>query len=341
MQEAFLISICIPVYKSEDSLRRCLESVVGQEFDGLQVVVVNDGSPQPQDKKLACKKIVKQFRKDHKLSKEQLLYREHRTNLGLLEARHTGVEAATGQYVFMLDSDDALAPGALKALYDTAVETGADIVQGKTNVVCLGADPSSLPEEVLLRQKSMQQVANKIFLGTLTENQIFDGYVVQKNHNGFLWGKLYKRELYLQALSHIPFTRCVFSEDFLQYFFISYEAKKYVGIDFPVYEYSVDTGISSFTKITDLKRWEQVCTAANVFTILFTAVKELPVQRFTPEHAKALRLKARFVLANTLEQMKRQVDPSILEQARALMCQYWGEDFVKFEEERALSQSKG
>lgn len=329
-----LISICIPVYKSEPSLRRCLESVVAQEFEGAQIVLVNDGSPLPQDKKLACKKIVKQFRKEYKLSKDQLVYREHRRNLGLLEARRTGVEAATGQYVFMLDSDDALAPGSLKALYDTAVGTGADIVQGKTNVVCLGEGEAPLPEEVLLRQKSMQQVANKIFLGTLTENQIFDGYILQKNHSGFLWGKLYKRELYLQALSHIPFTRCVYSEDFLQYFFISYEAKKYVGIDFPVYEYSVDTGISSFTKITDLKRWEQVCTAANVFTILFTAVKELPPQRFTPEHKKALGLKSRFVLSNTLEQMQHQVEPSILPAARDLMCQYWGEDFVEFEEAR-------
>ena len=336
-----LLSICIPVYKSEASLRRCLESVAGQDFEGAQIVLVNDGSPLPADKKQSCKNIVKQFRKEHKLSKNQLLYREHRSNLGLLEARRSLVEAASGHYILMVDSDDALAPGALKVLYQAALESGADIVQGKTKVVCLGAEGQPLQEEVLLRQKSMQQVANKIFCGMLTENQIFDGYILQKNHNGFLWGKLYRRELYLEALAHIPFTRCVYSEDFLQYFFISYLAKKYVGIDFPVYEYSVDTGISSFTKITDLKRWEQVCTAANVFTILFTAAKELPSQRFTPEHQKALALKSRFVLSNTLEQMRQQVAPSILPEARALMCQYWGEDFVKFEEARALSLLKG
>ena len=198
-----------------------------------------------------------------------------------------------------------------------------------------------MEEKVLLRQKEMQQVVNKIYEGELTGSAIFDGYMLQKNHTGFLWGKLYKRELYLQALSHIPFSRCIRSEDFLQYFFISYEAQKYVGIAQPVYEYSIDTGISAFSKITDLKKWEQVCTAANVFTILFTAVKELPTQRFTTEHQKALALKSRFVLSNTLEQMRQQVDPSILPEARALMCQYWGEDFVKFEEARALSLSKG
>ena len=187
----------------------------------------------------------------------------------------------------------------------------------------------------------MQQVVNKIYEGELTGSQIFDGYILQQNHTGFLWGKLYKRELYLQALSHIPFSRCIRSEDFLQYFFISYEAQKYVGIAQPVYEYSIDTGISAFSKITDLKKWEHVCTAANVFTILFTAVKELPAQRITPDHMQAIRLRSRFILANTLKQMNSDVDPSILPEARALMCQYWGEDFVKFEEARALSLSKG
>ena len=336
-----LVSVCIPVYNTETSLRRCLESVVGQEFSGLQIVVVNDGSPGNKDKKLTCKKIVKQFRKEHKLSKDQLLYREHRTNLGLLEARRTGVEAAQGEYVFMLDSDDALLPGALATLYKAAIDSGADIVQGQTKVVCSNADGAPVEEKVLLRQEEMQQVVNKIYEGELTGSQIFDGYILQQNHTGFLWGKLYKRELYLQALSHIPFSRCIRSEDFLQYFFISYEAQKYVGITQPVYEYSIDTGISAFSKITDLKKWEHVCTAANVFTILFTAVKELPAQRITPDHMQAIRLRSRFILANTLKQMNSDVDPSILPEARALMCQYWGEDFVKFEEARALSLSKG
>lgn len=329
-----LISVCIPVYNTEPVLRRCLESVAAQEFTGVQIVVVNDGSTSSKDKKLSCKKIVKQFRKEHKFNKNQVLYREHRTNLGLLEARRTGVEAAEGDYVFMLDSDDALLPGALTALYETAVRTGADIVHGQAQVVCSG--DSSVDQRVLLRQKEMQQVVNKIYAGELTGNQIFDGYMLQKNHTGFLWGKLYKRELYLQALSHIPFTRCTRSEDYLQYFFISYEAKKYVGLAQPVYEYSINTGISSFNAITDLKKWEQVCSAANVFTILFTAVKELPAQRITPAHLKSLGLKSRFVLSNTIKQMNCEVDPPLLPAARELLCRYWGEEFVNAEEHFTL-----
>lgn len=56
---------------------------------------------------------------------------------------------------------------------------------------------------------------------------------------------------------------------------------------------------------------------------------------------QAIRLRSRFILANTLMQMNSDVDPSLLPAARDLMCQYWGEDFVKFEEERSQSQSKG
>ena len=112
------------------------------------------------------------------------------------------------------------------------------------------------------------------------------------------------------------------------------EAKKYVGIATQIYEYYIDTGISSFTEISDLKRWEQICSSANVFTILFDAVKTMPPERFSSEHRYFLGQKSRFTLYNILTQMYSEVSPAILQPARDLLCQYWGQSFVEIQEAR-------
>ena len=320
MYPVTLLSVCIPVFHAEGTLQRCLDSVwkQNQEFTDWEVLVVNDGSSGWDDCGRKCKKIVKDFRKAHKLSKKQVIYLEHRSNLGLLEARRTLVEAAHSNFILMLDSDDYLLPGALKTLYEAECKSGADIVHA-------GA------ESVL----ELQEKINNVYEGTLNGPEIFNGFLVKNNHVGFLWAKLIRRELYLEALSYIPFTRCVFAEDFLQYFLISYFAKKYVGIKKPVYHYSVESGISSSKKITDLERWVQVCSTANVFTILFEAVKEFPAKGLEPlsqEQMEALRFLSRSYLVNNIKQMRAQIIPELQSQAREILCDCWGEDFVEMME---------
>ena len=108
-----------------------------------------------------------------------------------------------------------------------------------------------------------------------------------------------------------------------------------MGIKKPVYHYSVESGISSSKKITDLERWEQVCSTANVFTILFEAVKEFPAKGLDPlsqEQMEALRFLSRSYLVNNIKQMRAQVIPELQSLAREILCDYWGEDFVEMME---------
>ena len=338
MQKSFpKISVCIPVFSSEPYLARCLRSVYTQDFSDFEIVIVNDGSCGRDENGLNCKKIVKlaqkeakKFRKQNKLPPLSFNYIEHRNNLGLLEARRSAVQSACGEYICILDSDDELAEGALSQMA-ALFASGADIIQGKTEVF---SDDEQNPE-VQKRIDSVKNRANNNFTGELLNSdsglQIFDGYLLEKNHSGFLWGKLIRREVYLAALSNIPFTRCVFAEDFLQYFFIAYEAKKYLGIEKAVYRYRVDTGISSSMKISDLVRWEQVCSTANVFTIIFEAVKSFP-KPLNLEQMEALRAQSRSYLANNLKQLHEAVIPELQKEARAMLCDYWGEDFVQLAE---------
>ena len=324
------ISVCIPVYNSEATLYRCLASLARQTFTEWECIIVNDGSKGQDSYGHNCSKIVKSFRKNHKLAKSKVLYREHSKNLGLLEARRTALQSAGGRYICILDSDDQLLPDALELLYKAAVKSNADIVQGGAEIFY---DRQTCSDEVLKRASSIEVKANNVYKGELQNREIFNGFLVKSNHSGFLWGKLFRRETYFKALSYIPFSNCVFAEDFLQYFFISFVAEKYAGIENKVYSYSVDTGISSFAKISDLHRWQKICSTANVFTILFSVIKELPADTFNQEQLEALRYVSRSYLANNLKQLNQTVDEQIKNEARQMLCDYWGKDFVEYLED--------
>ena len=346
------ISVCVPVYNTEETLGRALDSIVqaAQGFDGWEILAANDGSPGRDADGRNCKKIVRRFIKENGLSKNQVIYIEHKSNLGLLEARRTLVQAARGDFVAMLDSDDQLLPGALETLWKAAQESGADIIHAAAIASADGGavgEPSAdgkpdaavknsaADERAKKRAAEVEQKANNIFLGALCGPDILDGFLTKKNHSGFLWAKLIRRSTYLAALERIPFSRLVFAEDFLQYFFISRAAKKYFGISAPVYRYAADTGISSLKKIASLDRWEQVCSAANVFAIIFSDLKEVSSSgdgadgALSFEQMEALRFLSRSYLANNLKQMEEQVAPQLQEAARAMLCDYWGEDFVQ------------
>ncbi|HBP09354.1 MAG TPA: glycosyl transferase, partial [Treponema sp.] len=113
-----LVSVCIPVWNSEQYLDDCLESVFAQDFAGFEVVVVNDSSPGSDSSGRTCRQIVKQAHKRHKKSGcLKVSYIEHSENRGLVECRRTLINAAHGTFILMLDSDDVLKSGAISALW--------------------------------------------------------------------------------------------------------------------------------------------------------------------------------------------------------------------------------
>ncbi|MBO7174238.1 MAG: glycosyltransferase family 2 protein, partial [Spirochaetaceae bacterium] len=274
------ISVCIPVYGTESSLLNCLQSVAfqqGLESAGLEIIVVDDASPsscatKSQENQLSSAQIVSQFQQT---SPWPVLHIQHTENLGLVEARRTAVEAASGTYIFCLDSDDSLPPTALATLYQRALELEADIVQGAAQVVLAqeGCQLEGAALEKVLKE-NRQRVQN-VFEGTLEGGAILQNVLVERGHNNFLWGKLIRRSLYLGALDQIPAMYCTMAEDVVQYVLIAHGARRYVGIPDVVYNYTVNTGISSNTKITSLERWEQVCSTASVFTVLFACMEDL------------------------------------------------------------------
>lgn len=99
------LSVVIPVYRVEDTLDRCVESVVNQSVDDLEVILVDDGSPDhcPQQ----C---------DNWVTRDRRICVIHQQNGGLSAARNAGIEKATGDYITFVDSDDYLAEDTYRPL---------------------------------------------------------------------------------------------------------------------------------------------------------------------------------------------------------------------------------
>lgn len=114
-----MISVVVPVYKVEKYLERCINSVLSQSYKDLEVILVDDGSP---DK---CGKICDEYAK-----KDDRVKVIHKENGGQSSARNIGIQEAKGQYISFIDSDDYLEKNAYETLIKVATTTNADITEG-------------------------------------------------------------------------------------------------------------------------------------------------------------------------------------------------------------------
>ena len=128
-----VVSIIIPVYNVEAYIADCLSSVMSQDYAQLEVVIVDDCTP---DKSI---QIVEQMISQYKGGQKHKIIR-HKTNLGISAARNTGIKEASGDLIYFLDSDDYICPGAIRHLVEVYNLTHADIVAGNVQIVDEQAD---------------------------------------------------------------------------------------------------------------------------------------------------------------------------------------------------------
>ena len=312
VQHKPLVSLCVPVYGTEGLIGRFLDTVLQQaDAPFFETIVVNDGSPGTKE----LERIIKAYAKRFKEQELPFVFLEHGKNLGLVEARRTAVNAASGEYIAFADSDDELPPAALRILYDAACASGADIVQGKAAVFGTEGEPEA-------RVAVFAQKAAHVHFGTLTGDVIMHGFLIEHLYSDFLWGKLFKTNLVQKAFAEIPFTYCTMAEDVLTYFFIALYAGMYLGIPDTVYNYRINTGVTSRKEITDLAEWEKVCSAASVFTIILSYLDEHPA--LGTEIRESLKALGRTYRTDNLKQLEVCVVPSLQEEARAMLNEWWG-----------------
>ncbi|MFC1239324.1 glycosyltransferase family 2 protein [Treponema vincentii] len=306
-----LVSLCVPLYGTEGLVGRFLDSVLQQDSAPLfETVIVNDGSPGT--KELRC--IIKTYAKQFKERGLPLVFLEHSKNLGTLEARRTATNAASGEYLTFADPDDEFPPDALRILYDAACESGADIVHG--SIAVFGTEGESEARIAAFNKK-----AQNVYEGILTGNKILRAFIVENGYSGFVCGKLFKTAIVQKAYAEIPFTYCTMAEDLLLYFFIALHAGTYFGIPDTIYNYRINTGVTSRREITELAAWQKVCSASSVFTILLSYLNEHPA--IGSEIGEAVRELGRMYYADNLKQLELCVAPALQEEAKAMFDEWW------------------
>lgn len=161
------VSVIIPVYNVRDYLRKCLDSVAAQTYKALEVIIVNDGSP---DDSLEI--ILEYTAKYPHFSCYTI------ENRGLGGARNYGMEHATGDYVLFLDSDDYIAPNCVEVMVTAAEKTGSDMV------IANCYDVRENGSVILAYQNQYRNATTSL----AQEPELLFNRVSA-------WGKLYKREL--------------------------------------------------------------------------------------------------------------------------------------------------
>lgn len=113
------VSVIVPIYNVEKYLEKCINSLLSQTLEDIQIILVNDGS------KDNSGNIAREYEKNNK---NRIIYVE-KENSGLSDARNYGLKYATGDFVAFLDSDDYIEKNAYEEMYNKAIEENADYVE--------------------------------------------------------------------------------------------------------------------------------------------------------------------------------------------------------------------
>ena len=150
------ISIIVPVYKVEKYLRKCVDSLLNQTYTNLEIILVDDGSPD------SCPQICDEYAK-----RDQRVKVVHKTNEGVSRARNAGLKIATGDFIGFVDSDDFVDATMYEKLLNSILENGSDIAMcGFVNIYEDGT-----------KEKVVETNLNNV-----TSSNIFNFYVLNNTY---------------------------------------------------------------------------------------------------------------------------------------------------------------
>ena len=167
-----LLSIIVPVYKVENYLQKCIDSILAQTFTDFELILVEDGSPD------GCPALC-----DAAAAKDARIRVLHQKNGGLSAARNAGLDVARGEWIGFVDSDDYIAPEMYETLYKAVQSTGADLA------LCDYAEVDEAGAPCQSMHVSLSE-------GELTGQELLkraSGLMVQ-----LAWNKLYRRAIFTQ-----------------------------------------------------------------------------------------------------------------------------------------------
>lgn len=203
-----LISVIVPIYKVEKYIRKCIDSIINQTYKNLEIILVDDGSPDD------CPEICDEY-----AEKDSRVKVIHKENGGLSDARNAGMSVATGNYVSFIDSDDYISEDFIENLLSIIIREKSDIVECKVLKVYNYQDEYICEDNLQINTYTTEQG-----LSLLMSEQEFHQHV---------WNKLYKSDIALK----IPFEKGKLNEDEYWSYQVFGQAQKVTKINKTMYYY--------------------------------------------------------------------------------------------------------
>ena len=210
----YKISVIVPIFRVEDYLHRCIDSIIHQTYTNLEIILVDDGSD---DK---CAVICDGFALfDNRIKVI------HKENGGLSSARNIGLGAATGQFIAFVDPDDYINHHMYKNMMDQLIEHDADIVMCDFQYVYSDSSQETLEKDIEVRDI-------EVFDGHKAQYLMCEDYISRVIYT-VAWNKLYKKELF----EGIKYPEGRIHEDEARTYELLYKAKTICYLKEPFYYY--------------------------------------------------------------------------------------------------------
>lgn len=250
------ISIIIPVYKVEKYLRRCVDSALSQTLSEIEIILVDDGSPDN------CPQIC-----DSYCEKDTRVHVIHKTNGGLASARNAGMKIASGEYIFFLDSDDWLETDGMEVLYRTAEKYHVDFVRFRAirsgwpdmpeDAPCMLGEPREMRGGYYSKERIKKEISPRL----IATSEMTLGPIVG------VWESLYNKR-FLEEHGITFFEDIQYSEDVIFSALVVEAASSFYYLDNAcVYHYFYNS--NSISKSFRQGRWESCKLSIEMFERIF------------------------------------------------------------------------
>ena len=226
------ISIIVPIYKVENYLRRCINSILNQSYKNIEIILVDDGSPD--NSGLIC---------DMYAEKDSRIKVIHKKNEGLGMARNSGLNCASGKYVTFVDGDDYIESTHIEKMYRLIKKTGADTcIAGYTKVftdkkvkhvnICAGKVYKENIKECILPRMCGADIHGEDYIEMSVCMVLLSNQIIRQNKLQFVSEREFVSEDLVFDFDYYPLSKGVCVSDAVDYFYCDNEGSlttKYRG----------------------------------------------------------------------------------------------------------------
>ena len=268
-----LLSVVVPVYGTEQYLKKCIDSILAQSYKNIEVIIINDAS------KGNCKEIAEEYRK----ADPRVKYVFHEENKGLFQARITGAKYAEGEYIAFADSDDYLSLDFYRPMVEKACRKNYDIVANSTIIREADATFHQYTfHKIALEKQLMGQQVRDTFFGQAGACYAW--------HT--IWNKIYKKSLWDRCL--LDFKKLdrhiIMTEDIAFSCILFFQAESFAAVDCGAYYYCRNSWASTNTeKITWQRFQKNVQDMAAVFDFVENTLRAHQASREIMTHVESYR----------------------------------------------------